>query len=106
MPASCPVRRRVQRRVNRARCDADQTVAAFAARLKDALDLDTVRGDLARVVQTALEPAPRLGVDRPAPMRSAAPLPPGLAAPHDQAFPGHQRPGTERMRQPQVLRIG
>jgi len=56
-----PVRRRVQRRVdrrfNRARYDADQTVAAFAARLKDAVDLDTVRGDLARVVQTALEPA-------------------------------------------------
>jgi hypothetical protein len=56
-----PVRHRVQRRVdqrfNRARYDADQTVAAFAARLKDAVDLDTVRGDLARVVQTALEPA-------------------------------------------------
>jgi hypothetical protein len=56
-----PVRHRVQRRVdrrfNRARYDADQTVAAFAARLKDAVDLDTVRGDLARVVQAALEPA-------------------------------------------------
>ena len=56
-----PVRHRVQRRVdrrfNRARYDADQTVAAFAARLKDAVDLDTVRADLARVVQTALEPA-------------------------------------------------
>ena len=56
-----PVRRRVQRRVdrrfNRARYDADQTVAAFAARLKDAVDLDTVREDLTRVVQAALEPA-------------------------------------------------
>jgi hypothetical protein len=56
-----PVRRRVQRRVdrrfNRARYDADQTVAAFADRLKDAVDLDTVREDLARVVQAALEPA-------------------------------------------------
>ena len=56
-----PVRRRVQQRVdrrfNRTRYDADQTVAAFAARLKDAVDLDTVREDLARVVQTALEPA-------------------------------------------------
>jgi hypothetical protein len=56
-----PVRRRVQRRVdrrfNRARYDADQTVAAFAARLKDAVDLDTVCEDLARVAQTALEPA-------------------------------------------------
>jgi hypothetical protein len=56
-----PVRRRVQRRVdrrfNRARYDADRTVAAFAARLMDAVDLDTVRADLATVVQQALEPA-------------------------------------------------
>jgi hypothetical protein len=56
-----PVRRRVQRavdrRFNRARYDADQTVAAFAARLKDAVDLDSVRGDLASVVHQALEPA-------------------------------------------------
>jgi hypothetical protein len=56
-----PVRLRVQqmvdRRFNRARYDAEATVAAFAARLKDAVDLDTVRDDLASVVQTALEPA-------------------------------------------------
>ena len=56
-----PLRRRVQRavdrRFNRARYDADQTVAAFAARLKDAVDLDTVRDDLAGAVHQALEPA-------------------------------------------------
>ena len=56
-----PARRRVQhavdRRFNRARYDADQTVMAFAARLKDAVDLDTVRGDLTQVVSRALEPA-------------------------------------------------
>jgi hypothetical protein len=56
-----PLRRRVQRvvdrRFNRARYDADQTVAAFAARLQDAVDLDAVRDDLAGVVQKALEPA-------------------------------------------------
>jgi hypothetical protein len=56
-----PVRRRVQRgvdrRFNRARYDAETTVAAFAARLKDAVDLDAVRDDLARVVHQALEPA-------------------------------------------------
>jgi len=56
-----PVRRRVQRavdrRFNRARYDADLTVAAFASRLKDAVDLDAVREDLAGVVQKALEPA-------------------------------------------------
>ena len=56
-----PLRQRVQRavdrRFNRARYDADQTVAAFAARLKDAVDLDSVCDDLAEVVQQALEPA-------------------------------------------------
>jgi hypothetical protein len=56
-----PLRRRVQqvvdRRFNRARYDAEQTVAAFAARLKDTLDLDSVLGDLATVVDQALQPA-------------------------------------------------
>jgi len=56
-----PLRRRVQlrvdRRFNRARYDADQTVTAFAARLKDEVDLDSVRDDLAGVVHQALEPA-------------------------------------------------
>jgi hypothetical protein len=56
-----PVHRRVQlrvdRRFNRARYDADQTVAAFAARLKDAVDLDSVCDDLTAAVQHALEPA-------------------------------------------------
>ena len=56
-----PLRRRVQRvvdrRFNRARYDADVTVAAFAARLKDAVELDAVRADLTGVVQATLEPA-------------------------------------------------
>jgi hypothetical protein len=56
-----PVRRRVQRvvdrRFNRVRYDGDRMVEAFAARLKDATDLDTVRADLAGVVNRALEPA-------------------------------------------------
>jgi hypothetical protein len=56
-----PLRRRVQRavdrRFNRARYDADQTVAAFATRLNDAVDLDSVRDDLAGVADQALEPA-------------------------------------------------
>jgi hypothetical protein len=55
-----PVRRRVQRavdrRFNRARYDADLTVAAFASRLKDAVDLDSVRDDLTCVVTDVLEP--------------------------------------------------
>jgi hypothetical protein len=56
-----PLRRRVQRvvdrRFNRSRYDADRTVAAFAARLKDAVDLDSIRDDLAGTVHQALEPA-------------------------------------------------
>ena len=56
-PVRRGVQRRVDRRFNRSRYDADQTVAALAARLKDAVDLDTVSEDLARVVQAALEPA-------------------------------------------------
>jgi len=56
-----PLRRWVQlkvdRRFNRARYDADRTVAAFAGRLRDTVDLDSVRDDLAAVVNQALEPA-------------------------------------------------
>jgi len=56
-----PLRSRVQhavdRRFNRARYNADLTVAAFASQMKDAADLDSVREDLTAVVQRALEPA-------------------------------------------------
>ena len=56
-----PLRRRVQRivdrRFNRARYDAEDMVAAFAVRLKDAVDPDAVQADLASVIQRALEPA-------------------------------------------------
>jgi len=56
-PLRLRVQKMVDRRFNRARYDADQTVAAFAARLKDAVDLDSASDDLATVVQQALEPA-------------------------------------------------
>ena len=56
-----PLRSRVQQRVdhrfNRARYDAERLLAAFAARLTEELDADAVTEDLARSVQTALEPA-------------------------------------------------
>jgi hypothetical protein len=56
-----PLRRRVQHRVdrrfNRARYDADNTVAAFAARLQDTADADAVRSALIGTVHHALEPA-------------------------------------------------
>jgi hypothetical protein len=56
-----PLRRRVQhmvdRRFNRVRYDADQTIAAFAARLQEGAALDAVRSDLLAVVTAAVEPA-------------------------------------------------
>jgi hypothetical protein len=56
-----PLRQRVQRvvdrRFNRTRYNADRTVAAFAAGLKDAMDVTAVRDDLTSVVQQTLEPA-------------------------------------------------
>jgi hypothetical protein len=51
------VQRVVDRRFNRARYDAEATVALFAARLKDTVDAGSVTGDLAAVVQQALQPA-------------------------------------------------
>jgi hypothetical protein len=56
-----PLRQRVQRvvdrRFNRTRYDAELMIAAFAARLQDATDLDAVRVDLTSTVHQALEPA-------------------------------------------------
>jgi hypothetical protein len=56
-----PVWRRVQRvvdrRFNRVRYDGDRMVEEFAAGLKDEVDLETVRADLADVVNQTLEPA-------------------------------------------------
>jgi hypothetical protein len=55
-PLRSRVQRMVDRRFNRVRYDADQTIAAFAARLTDAVDLDSVQTDLANVIRQALEP--------------------------------------------------
>ena len=56
-----PLRKRVQRlvdrRFNRARYDADATVAAFTARLRDAVELDAIRVDLLDAVNRAVEPS-------------------------------------------------
>jgi hypothetical protein len=50
------VQRIVDRRFNRARYDADQTITAFAACLQGSVDLDTVRANLTSAVDAALEP--------------------------------------------------
>ena len=56
-PLRVRIQRVVDRRFNRARYDAEATVAAFTARLRDAVDLDTVRSELLEVVNQAVEPA-------------------------------------------------
>jgi len=56
-----PLRRRVQswvdRRFNRRRYDAEKVVEAFSSRLRNAVDLATVTGDLRNVVTHTVEPA-------------------------------------------------
>ena len=55
-----PLRRRVQRlvdrRFNRARYDAEASIAALTAKLRDAVDLETVQADLLDGVHQALAP--------------------------------------------------
>jgi hypothetical protein len=56
-----PIRRRVQRlvdrRFNRTRYDAERTVAAFAARLRDKVDLEALRSEILATVGAAVEPS-------------------------------------------------
>jgi hypothetical protein len=56
-----PIRRRVQRfvdrRFNRTRYDAERTVAAFANRLRDEVDLDQLRAEILATVSAAVEPS-------------------------------------------------
>ena len=55
-----PLRRRVQakvdRRFNRARYDAERTVAAFAGRLRDELDIEALTTAIAAAVIQTVEP--------------------------------------------------
>ena len=56
-----PLRRRVQaamdRRFNRSRYDAQQTASAFAARLRDQIDLNSIVGEMRSVVESSVQPA-------------------------------------------------
>jgi len=58
--AFSPLRRRVQdvvdRRFNRRRYDAARTVAAFAARLREQVDLDVLTAELLAVVEQTVQP--------------------------------------------------
>jgi hypothetical protein len=56
-PLRTRLQRLVERRFNRARYDAEATVAAFGARLRDAIDVDTVLDELAAAAGRSLQPA-------------------------------------------------
>jgi hypothetical protein len=55
------MRRRVQamvdRRFNRAHYDAERTVTAFATRLREVVDLESIRSDAVGVVAQTVDPA-------------------------------------------------
>jgi len=55
-PLRVRIQRLVDRRFNRARYDAEATVAAFTARLRDAVEIDAIRADLLDVVNRAVQP--------------------------------------------------
>jgi hypothetical protein len=56
-PLRSRVQRRVDRRFNRARYDAEAIVASFSVRLREAVDLDIVRSELLLAVDGAVHPS-------------------------------------------------
>ena len=55
-PARRSIQAAVDRRFNRRRHDAGQTIAAFSARLRDQVDLDTLTAELLTVVDQTIQP--------------------------------------------------
>jgi hypothetical protein len=74
-----PVRRRIQqtvdRRFNRRRHDAAQTIEAFSTRLRDQLDLDTLEPELLSVVTQTMQPTRASMWLRPAGSPAVRPAP-------------------------------
>jgi hypothetical protein len=56
-PLRVRIQRLVDRRFNRTRYNAEATVAAFTARLRDAVEIDAIRADLLEAVNRAVDPS-------------------------------------------------
>ena len=80
-PAHRRVQAAVDRRFNRRRHDAGQTIAAFAARLRDQVDLDTLTGELLAVVDQTIQPTTASLWLRPRPCSGTAAGPARPAGP-------------------------
>jgi hypothetical protein len=61
LPARTRVQRIVDRRFNRHSYDAQRTIEAFGSRLREQIDLDTLRYELLAVVDETMQPS-RAGV--------------------------------------------
>jgi hypothetical protein len=99
-----PARRRIQtsvdRRFNRRRYDAAKTVAAFSARLREQIDLDTPTAELLAVVDATMEPT-RATLWAVTHLGRPAPHPQGMTAPRSSPLPLH----PSRARPPRRLAV-
>jgi hypothetical protein len=81
-PARRRIQRAVDRRFNRRRYDAAQTIAAFSTRLRDQVDLDTLSGELLTVIEQSMQPTRASLWLRPPTLSTAAAGPAGGRSPY------------------------